>query len=788
MTDNPRVAWLSPYGPRSDIGAFTRCLVPHFSKADGAPAFDCDLFVNAFGPSYDAPVPTMDIPAGGAIGEVLSRYDAAVFNLGNNVENHENVVEALRRAPGIAILHDFSYHHFFAHKCFEKLRSAPAYARLIHDYYGSAGFNMALRSGVITRDATLYAPWDGENVADYPLMQPLVTLAAAVVVHSRFMEEHIVKFFKGPILRLFLPSDQKITLSPNDLTRWRRETANKERCQFTSFGHIGRAKSLDTIIHAIAQSPALRARAHLVIAGHPGDREFVLEIETMVAKFGLGKQVTLEYDITDERLLAIKNETDIFLNLRYPNTEGASGSLTEMMNAGKPVIAYRAGSYTDVPEGAAVLIDRAAGLNAVVDAMEGLMSAPDRRIAIGAAALKHVRGENSEKYIGMLKAFILDSRDTLRRRGRLTAPVRDGFSWQSHDVAPDDASWFSELTRARRSLLLLERDSSALSPEIFLTWPMDDLVAITVQVLLQASSQARLSSVVADCVERLGRWPFYLLVCKLRFYQALCENAEISKDDTAAYAERIKDIPFWNLAIRLRPEIVIRMLYFCVLGRGWEPGETEYWSKRIRQGLSVTLALLEFLTSPEYRQTFPDQVMGDVEEWARAESSLSTATRGQTRPQTAWPLGEPIRFSEDNSAYQALLGTQWHRREALGRWSNGRTADLRFLMPDLADHHSASLTLRLRVVGTKVTGPRQIVALCNNVELATIVVENDIPRNWTIALPKRAHLKEGVNLILMADRDFSPAMGGESSDKRLLGILLMEGRLTVDAPESQPAG
>ncbi len=101
----------------------------------------------------------MDIPDGGNIGEILSRYDAAVFNLGNNIQNHNNIAEALRRIPGIAVLHDFSYHHFFAHRCFEEVRSPAAYARLMREYYGSTGFNMALRSGVITRDATLYAPW-----------------------------------------------------------------------------------------------------------------------------------------------------------------------------------------------------------------------------------------------------------------------------------------------------------------------------------------------------------------------------------------------------------------------------------------------------------------------------------------------------------------------------------------------------------------------------------------------------------------------------------------------------
>src|SRR6266700_360910 len=103
MKANSRIAWLSPFGPRSDIGAFTRCLLPHFSSADSQ-SFDCDLFTNAWGPSYDSPVPAMDIPADGAIGEILSRYDAAIFNLGNNSQNHAHIAAALQRMPGIAVL------------------------------------------------------------------------------------------------------------------------------------------------------------------------------------------------------------------------------------------------------------------------------------------------------------------------------------------------------------------------------------------------------------------------------------------------------------------------------------------------------------------------------------------------------------------------------------------------------------------------------------------------------------------------------------------------------------
>lgn len=785
MSGGKRLAWLSPYGPASDIGAFTRCVLPRFAQDDPAGRFECDLFVNACGETYDSPVPSMDIPAGARIGEILSRYDAAVFNLGNNVANHTQITEALRKIPGIAVLHDFSYHHFFAHKCFEELHAPPAYARFMREYHGSAGYGMALRSGVITRDATLYAPWDGDNVSEYPLMQPLAALAAAVVVHSRFMEERVAKFFKGPILRLFLPSDQKAGPSSGDLARWRDETASRDRCQFASFGHIGRSKCLDVVIQAIASSAVLRARSQFVIAGHPGDKEYVREIESMVAKLGLSRQVMFEYSVTNERLLAIKNETDIFLNLRFPNTEGASGSLIEMMNAGRPVIAYRSGCYADIPEDAALLIDRAQGVEAVAAAMEDLLSDSARRVTLGAAAQAFVHSQDSRQYARAFKQFVLDVAPELERRARFLAPVRDAMAWSADDVEPADAEWFAELTRARRALNMLERDGGAQSPEMFLTWPMDDLVSFTGRVLLHAATQTGFGALLAGYAQRLGRWSFYRLIIKLCFFQALCLKPEIPKPDTSPYAERVADIAFWDIATHLQPEIIVRMLYVCILERSGAPAEQENWIRRLRQGASAAAILVDFLSSAEYRQTFPDNVMADVEDWARKESLVASGRRRQKRPQMVWPVDVVVRFNEDNPTTEALLGQLWHRRDAQGRWSDGRTGDLRFHLPDGMAENGATLALRLRVAGTRITGPRRIVAQVDRRELGTITLANDVPQNWSLPLPASLHSKDGVSLFLIADQDFSPASGGQSADKRALGVMLMEGRLTMDAPKAE---
>jgi hypothetical protein len=194
--------------------------------------------------------------------------------------------------------------------------------------------------------------------------------------------------------------------------------------------------------------------------------------------------------------------------------------------------------------------------------------------------------------------------------------------------------------------------------------------------------------------------------------------------------------------------------------------------------------LQEFVGSVEYCQTFADDAMKDVEAWAKRETALSSKRKSLPRAKGVWPANDVLHFNEEMPATEALLGQLWHRRDAQGRWSDGRVGDLNFHLPEGAAEQGATLTLRLRVAGTRVTGQRQVTAHYNRQELASIVVRDDAPLSWNISIPPSVSSKSGGNLLLMVDRDFSPSAGGQSRDKRSLGIMLIEGQLTLGAAES----
>jgi glycosyltransferase involved in cell wall biosynthesis len=660
--------------------------------------------------------------------------------------------------------------------CFEDLKSPPAYAKLMHDWYGSPGYNVAIRSGVATHGSRLYAPWDSDHIAEYPLLEPVAGLAGAIVVHSQFMEDRVRSFFKGPVLRLFLPSDQKVTLTAEAQMKWREETLHRKECHFATFGHLGRSKCLDAIIQAFARSPWLVSMAKLKIAGR-ADPAYARELESLVRAHGLSDQVSFEYAVTDERLLTIKQDADVFLNLRHPNTEGASGSLVEMMNTGKPVIVYGSGCYADLPQGAALTIQHADGLEAITQAMESLGQNAEQRIAVGAAGQSVVRPHDSREYVRRLKGFVLDHRDVVSRRARMVAPVRDGFH-KAAAVSEEDLAWQADLSRSRLMFLLLERDKDVLSPEPFLRWPPRDLLTLVSRVLLDAPKPQDLASDAARILDRIERWPFYQLICKLRRFEAICQKEDVAAQNLSSIAERVGSIDFWRLALMLQPNVMARMLYLGILGRGWTLGEPDQWTVKAQQGVPGVRLLCDFLASPEYLKSFSDSVMDEVRDWAEDQVATNRISVAHDRPTPEWEIGRLVRFGTIDAPSDPCLPEAWHPQEAAGRWSNGRIGQLHFRLGGQSSSEAGTLQLRVRVTGTESTGPRAIVAYCNRKKVARLEIEDDAQRIWDIPLSLEAVKTRKAEITLVASVAYSPASRGSSKDTRELGLLVIEGRLT----------
>ena len=127
--------------------------------------------------------------------------DLAVYHIGNNPEAHGWILDALRRTPGLVVLHDFVLHHLVAGVTIGR-RDGHGYLDAMERDHGVVG--RLLAHGVL--DKRLPPLWEARP-EDFPLAGEVLSLATGLIVHSRYVEEHARSAgFDGPIARVPHPA------------------------------------------------------------------------------------------------------------------------------------------------------------------------------------------------------------------------------------------------------------------------------------------------------------------------------------------------------------------------------------------------------------------------------------------------------------------------------------------------------------------------------------------------------------------------------------------------------
>ncbi len=106
-----RIAWFSPFNPRSAIGDYSAAIVRHLAKADDVTTFAAEQD----DPPRDFPGTVVRMPAepDEAFLAELDDFDYLVYNLGDCLAYHQGIYELAQRRPGVVILHDLVMADFF---------------------------------------------------------------------------------------------------------------------------------------------------------------------------------------------------------------------------------------------------------------------------------------------------------------------------------------------------------------------------------------------------------------------------------------------------------------------------------------------------------------------------------------------------------------------------------------------------------------------------------------------------------------------------------------------------
>ncbi|MBC7801951.1 MAG: glycosyltransferase family 4 protein, partial [Gemmatimonadaceae bacterium] len=258
-----------------------------------------------------APLKAPALPAPGRVlvgrdmsGAVLAtQQDAIVYALGNHFGYHSEIPRLLAEAPGVVVLHDAEMSGF------------------LHFWHALSP------RGTVPGPGTPLLPW-------------FAARATGAVVHSRFYAEGVRAACTGQTRVLQLAFFDLDVAPP-------RRRRPQSRLVIATIGEANPNKRHEAVIDAIGLVPALCAGTTYRVLGHASPAR---QAELQSRADALGVEIEFKGWLTLDDLRTAVAETDVLCCLRWPVTEGASGSAALALLSGRPVMVPDVGSFIDLPD------------------------------------------------------------------------------------------------------------------------------------------------------------------------------------------------------------------------------------------------------------------------------------------------------------------------------------------------------------------------------------------------------------------------------------------------------
>jgi glycosyltransferase involved in cell wall biosynthesis len=319
--------------------------------------------------------------------------DVAVYHVGNNPDAHGWIVDALRREPGVVVLHDFVVHHLVAGMTVGR-RDGHGYLDVMEREHGVVG--RLLGHGVL--DKRIPPLWESRP-SDFPLATFVLEHATAVVAHSRYVRDQIRA----------TGYDRPVSVVPHPA--WTPPQTAPERVSpnvvVGCFGVVNASKRIPELLRATAEARRANPDLTLLLVGStsPG-----FDLERRLQRLGLdGDGLAREGWVDEARLWALMAGSDVLVNLRHPTMGETSGSVIRGLSLGKPLVVSDVGWFAELPGDVALKVppdgDEVATLTA---ALELLATRPDVRDTMGAAALELTRREHDVERVAELYASAIE--------------------------------------------------------------------------------------------------------------------------------------------------------------------------------------------------------------------------------------------------------------------------------------------------------------------------------------------------------------------------------------------
>jgi glycosyltransferase involved in cell wall biosynthesis len=351
-----KVAYLSPMPPeKSGIADYSALLVPALGRR-------ADLTVVKRG-AKRPPRAT----------------DVALYHIGNDPRAHGWILDALRRSPGVVVLHDFVLHHLISGTTLGR-GDASAYL----DALERGGGLVARLLGHAVVEKRIPPLWESRP-EDFPLVGEVLDRATGLVVHSRYVERRVRELgYERPIHVVPHPAWPTPSIEPASVPG-----APLIGC----FGNVNASKRIPQLLDAFARLREAVPEARLLLVGavSPG-----FDLDRRLQRLGLSEEgVVREAYVGEERLWSLMAACDVCVNLRSPTMGETSGSVIRQLSLGKPVVVSDVGWFAELPDAVALKVPVDEHETATLyAALELLARDPGIRSAMSAASLELARDEH----------------------------------------------------------------------------------------------------------------------------------------------------------------------------------------------------------------------------------------------------------------------------------------------------------------------------------------------------------------------------------------------------------
>ena len=313
--------------------------------------------------------------------------DLRLYHVGNDAEAHGWIVEALRKKPGVVVLHDFVLHHLVVGLTFAR-GDAAGYLAAMEREDGLVGRLLAYA----VLDNKLPPLWE-TRPEDFPLAGEVLDHATALIVHSRYVERRAREIgFGGPIIRIPHPAWPIPAFEPAEIDG---------EPLYGCFGHLNESKRIAELVSAFERLRERRPGARLLLVGSRAVR---------LARLELPEGVEHRDYVPEDELWSLMAACDAIVSLRSPTMGETSGSAIRALSLGKPLVVSDVGWFAELPDDAVIKVpvdEREE--DTLLAALEALAD-PAVREAMGRQARELVEREHrldrvAEAYAAALEQF-----------------------------------------------------------------------------------------------------------------------------------------------------------------------------------------------------------------------------------------------------------------------------------------------------------------------------------------------------------------------------------------------